>query len=227
MELLLVSATPLEIQPLLAFLEKNYVRHRPYQYQQGDLSVHVLITGVGMASTAFALGRLLSNHAYDLAINVGIAGCFRPDWPLGRVVQVISERFGDLGVEEADGRFTSVFELGLTDGQAAPFREGLLVNEGAGAFGFLPKAHGLTVSRVHGSASSIAQITQAFPEAEVESMEGAAFFYACLLEEVPFLAIRAVSNYVEPRNRDNWEVGLAVKNLNETVQELLQVLAGG
>jgi futalosine hydrolase len=36
----------------------------------------VLITGAGMVPTAFALGRQFSNHKYDLAINLGIAGSF-------------------------------------------------------------------------------------------------------------------------------------------------------
>jgi futalosine hydrolase len=49
---------------------------------------------------------------------------------------------------------------------------------------------------------------------QIESMEGAAFFYACRQAGVPCMQIRAVSNYVEKRNRDNWQIGLAVKNLN-------------
>jgi futalosine hydrolase len=55
-------------------------------------------------------------------------------------------------------------------------------------------------------------------------MEGAAFFYACRKEGVPGLQIRAVSNYVEKRNRDAWQIGLAVKNLNTFAVELLQAL---
>jgi futalosine hydrolase len=50
---------------------------------------------------------------------------------------------------------------------------------------------------------------------QIESMEGAAFFYACRQLNVPCLQIRAVSNYVEKRNRDNWHIGLAIKNLNK------------
>jgi futalosine hydrolase len=55
-------------------------------------------------------------------------------------------------------------------------------------------------------------------------MEGAAFFYACREAGVPCLQIRAVSNYVEKRNRDNWHIGLAIKNLNTFAMDLLKML---
>jgi futalosine hydrolase len=33
-----------------------------------------------------------------------------------------------------------------------------------------------------------------------------------------------VSNYVEKRNRENWKIGLAVKNLNDFAIELIKRL---
>jgi futalosine hydrolase len=58
----------------------------------------------------------------------------------------------------------------------------------------------------------------------VESMEGAAFFYACMIEKIPCAQIRAVSNFIEKRNRDNWNIALAIKNLNETAIEIINNL---
>jgi futalosine hydrolase len=46
-------------------------------------------------------------------------------------------------------------------------------------------------------------------------MEGAAFFYACEEANVDGLQVRAISNYVEKRNKENWNLALAVKNLND------------
>ncbi|MEM9847875.1 MAG: hypothetical protein AAF847_08290 [Bacteroidota bacterium] len=79
----------------------------------------------------------------------------------------------------------------------------------------------MTVNKVHGYEPSIEQITSKYP-VQVESMEGAAFFYAALVSETPFLQIRAISNYVEARNRDNWKLGLAIDNLNEVLVEILK-----
>lgn len=221
MEVLLVSATPFEIAPLLAHLEQNFARHGEGVFQEKNLRVRVLITGVGMVSTAFHLGQLLAQHKPNLALNVGIAGALDRRLDLGDVVCVSTERFADLGVEEADGQFTDLFALGLLAPDQPPFLSGALHSPGAGDVRFLPSAQGLTVNRVHGSAASIAVLRQRYPNAQVESMEGAAFFYACLLAEVPFLQIRSVSNYVEPRNRAGWNIPLAIENLNRTILDML------
>jgi len=53
-------------------------------------------------------------------------------------------------------------------------------------------------------------------------MEGAAFFYVCQLQKIPHIQIRSISNYVEPRNRANWNISLAIKNLNEVLWKLIQ-----
>jgi futalosine hydrolase len=43
--------------------------------------------------------------------------------------------------------------------------------------------------------------------------------------DVPCIQIRAVSNYVEKRNRDGWNIGLAIKNLNTFAIEFLKLYA--
>jgi futalosine hydrolase len=56
---------------------------------------------------------------------------------------------------------------------------------------------------------------------DVESMEGAAFAYACALSAVPYAQVRAISNLVERRNRDAWRMDLAVRNLNRAALRIL------
>lgn len=223
MKVLLVSATPFEIQPLRASLNEHFERISDYYFKKNKLEIQLLITGVGMTYTAFALGNALARQPYDLAVNAGIAGAFNRELEPGAVVHVVSERFADVGVEEADGSFTDVHELGLMDPDLFPFRQGELINEHADAYSFLPKCNGLTVNKVHGSQDSIQAIRRKY-RADVETMEGAAFFLACLLSGVPFLEIRAVSNYVEPRNKDAWDIPLAIENLNSMLISLLEAL---
>jgi futalosine hydrolase len=50
-------------------------------------------------------------------------------------------------------------------------------------------------------------------------MEGIAFHYACKQAKIPFLQIRAISNYVTPRNKSEWEIPLAIQNLNQYLIE--------
>ena len=55
-------------------------------------------------------------------------------------------------------------------------------------------------------------------------MEGAAFFYVCLQEKIPFLQIRSISNYVEKRNKSNWNIPLAIDNLNVVLLDIINSL---
>ena len=79
------------------------------------------------------------------------------------------------------------------------------------------------MNTVHGNDSSIAAVVQRY-QPEVESMEGAGFMYACLVEGVPFAQVRAVSNVVERRNRDAWKLKEAVDSLGVTTLKILDSL---
>ncbi len=45
-------------------------------------------------------------------------------------------------------------------------------------------------------------------------MEGAALHYVCLQEQIPFVQIRSVSNYVGERDKTKWKMKEAIENLN-------------
>lgn len=220
MNILIVSATPFEIAPLLQHLQEQFIALEPSHFQRGELQVAVLITGVGLPLAAYAMGKVLALKKYDLAIHAGIAGAYTRNMKIGDVVEITSDYFSDLGVEEANGDFTSVFTMGLIEPNQAPFTNSELVNPNPG--NFLPHAKGLTVNKVHGFAPSIQAVQQRYA-AEIETMESAAFFYACLMEQQAFLAIRAISNQVEPRNRANWNISLAIENLNSVLIEMLSL----
>lgn len=224
MKILIVSATPFEVQALGANLQAHFTQLGDFHYQGRNTEVHLLITGVGLPLAAFSMGEMLNQNRFDLAIQAGVGGAYDRSLELGDVVEIISDCFADLGVEEKDGRFTSVHEMGLLPRDEHPFREGRLWNMPEVERAFLPKVHGLSVNKVHGYEPSIAAIKQYYPFAQVESMEGAAFFYACLIHSLHFLQIRAISNYVEARNREAWELELALVNLNTTLIELINTL---
>ncbi len=221
MNILIVSATRFEIAPLLARLKKKFVEFEPDRFQRGDLQVHIAISGVGLPLMGYAMGRLLSKQTYTLAVNAGVAGAFNQKLALGSVVQVVEQQFGDLGAEEADGRFLSIHDMKLIEPNQFPFQNGRLINEAAQAFDFLPRVGSISVNSVHGYPPRIQQVQKQFP-VDIESMEGAAFFYACLMDKQPFLEIRAISNYVEARNRANWKIDLAIERLNEVLTEMTE-----
>ena len=216
MHLTIVSATPFEIEPTRQFLIENFQSKDQLSFIKGEQTVQVLITGVGSTATAFSLGQYLSQVKTNLLINAGIAGSFSENHKIGDVLLVERDRFGDLGVEEADGQFVDVYELEMPAPNTPPYKDGWLINSGALEQKFLPTASSITVQKVHGSADSIAKIRNKYP-VDLESMEGAAVHYCALMTGTPFFQIRSVSNLVEPRNKDNWDIGKAIAELNKVL----------
>lgn len=226
MNILLVSATYLEIEPLLThfkFIKQSNQKLRHYEFKNHDIDV--LIPGVGMTFTAYWLGKTLTSKRYDVAINVGLAGTFDDIVKIGEVVNVISDRISELGAEDGE-KFLSLIDMDLLEDEDFELQNGEMINtipiENKYAE-TLKKVKGITVNTTHGDETSIEKVKNLF-QPQVESMEGAAFLYACLLEGISCLQIRAISNKVERRNKDNWDIKLAVKNLTDKSLEILQTL---
>lgn len=222
MQILLVSATQGEITPLVERLGKAISSNK---YYHNSLVVDILVTGVGMTATAFALGKHLVGKNYDLAVNLGVAGAFDRSLKLGQVVEVVTDCFPEMGAENGK-QFLSLTELQLQNANAFPFEEDLIkanLPEEVYQTHRWKKVHGITVNTVHGDESSIANIESMF-QPQVETMEGAAFFYACRMMDIPCIQLRAISNYVEPRNKAAWEVELAIDKLAEETLSLLNDL---
>ncbi len=223
MKILLVMATELEFAPLQRrLLERGYKFDKAGLLVKNQLQISVCITGVGSVATTVRVGQHYARDLPELSINAGIAGSFNPDYKIGEVVEVVSEVFGDLGIEQKDGSFRDLFESGLAVEDRFPFQKGILLKPGS-EVQFLPQAKGLTVNCVHGYKPSIEAVLQKY-DVDVETMEGGAFLYSSLVHEVPFLQIRAISNRVEERNRDSWDIPLALSNLADTVVEMLEAL---
>jgi futalosine hydrolase len=220
----LVSATPFEVAPTIQWLESLSSPGSNNEFTIGSHRISVLVTGVGPVATTWKLAGYLSGRTPDLVINAGIAGAYDRSLALGEVVLVGEEQLADTGAEESDGRLISLFDMNLLDPDEFPYRGGRLVNPDTENVHFLRQVRGLTVSRATGTEASISALTSKYPDAQTESMEGAAVFYCCLLSGVRFLEIRSVSNYVEPRNRAGWNIPLAISSLNDVLKELLQTV---
>lgn len=173
----------------------------------------LLFTGVGMTATAFALGQNLPN-SYHMVVNMGIAGCYDRNIPLGTLLNITKDTFAELGAEDHD-EFLPVDRMGF--GKSSYLQKYTPDFE---QLTHMPQVSGITVNRVHGNAESIRQITERLHPV-TESMEGAAVFYCCAQLGIPCLQVRSISNYVEPRNRAAWQIDLALKNLNEWAIDFL------
>ena len=173
--------------------------------------IDILITGAGIPNTILNLTKHLSHQDYDLAINVGICGGFDNKYNIGEVVEVTDDEFADLGYEDIDGfhSYNNQFNIQTifkTKDQTQ-----------------LQSVKGITVNTVHGNEISIKNIINSV-NPDIETMEGAAFFMVCQRFNIRCIQIRAISNKVEKRNLENWDIGVAIKNLNKELHDIIDAL---
>jgi futalosine hydrolase len=221
MKILIVAATLMEVKLLVDDFEfVNEKSHNFNEYRYEGIEIDVLITGIGTTFAAFHVTEALRQNDYWYVINTGIAGSFTSDLQVGEVVNVVSEEFADLGIEEKD-RFLTLFESGYMDSNEFPFENGLLkAGAGNGSFNF-KNVRGITANIIHGKFSSISAVKEKF-SAHIESTEGAAVLFVCNWLGVPCFEIRAISNYVEPREPAQWNIPLSLENLKNAVFHVLK-----
>ncbi len=209
MNVLLVTATRFELIPFLEELKPlGKLENKIEQYQWEDISLDVLICGVGMVSATYQLTTILLTRHYDYVINAGISGSYHKELKIGTVVNVTSERFSTLGVDR-DNKFQTLFEAGFLKPNQFPYHNGALVNPGSRYIHDLPEVSGITSNTIRISRDKLPDVRRIF-NPDVESTEGGAVFYVCLQRKVPFLQLRAISNYIED---EEWNIPLALENL--------------
>lgn len=207
MQILLLAATQQEISPFIG----------------ANTGTDVLISGVGLPSAMYHLQKRMQQIDYDLIIQAGIAGSFNRGIELGQTLWVKQDSFGDLGTEEKE-IFSPVFDSGLADKNEFPFTNGWLLNESEVTKKIeFNAAKAVTVNKVTDSRLQEQQIISHF-DPDIESMEGAALHYVCLQENIPFLQLRTVSNYVGERDKTKWKMKEAIMNLNTELIKLINEL---
>jgi futalosine hydrolase len=210
MNILVVSATHFEVKPLLDFLGiamPGLGMHNA-NIDFDEKEIQVLITGVGMVNTAFIMGKHVQKK-YDLVINAGVCGAFNRSLELGQLANVTEDVLSEMGAEDGDG-FLTYDQLNLPGDHiySGHNKESYLMVD------ILKKVKGITVNTVHGNVKSIENVVKLY-NPDVESMEGAAFFAACAGVTENCIQIRTISNYVEKRDKEKWQMPLAIKNLND------------
>ena len=84
----------------------------------------------------------------------------------------------------------------------------------------LPQVKAVTINEITTRATRIQQLEQKY-QPVVESMEGAAFHYIALIEKIPYIQLRAVSNMVGERDKLKWKMKEAIQVLNEQLIKIV------
>ncbi|MGQ0738565.1 MAG: futalosine hydrolase [Bacteroidota bacterium] len=213
--ILIISATAKELDTFLN------------QYRQGKswkgYEIDLLVTGVGLTATSSNLTRQIHLKRPGLIIQAGTGGCFDRAVPLGSVVAVKQDRIADEGAIEAK-QLKTVFDLGLRGRNTFPYAGGWLMNRSTEMSKIkLKKVKAISVNCISSSKEMIRLHRDRYHPV-LESMEGAALHYVCLMERVPFIQIRAISNYIGERNKNKWKLKEAIINLNNELISLLNKL---
>jgi len=210
MKIFIVSATSLEFGELKKNLQT--IKH----------DVQFFEHGIGLMMSAFSIAKLTILKP-DLIIQCGIAGCYNNALQIGETVVVKSETLGDTGAEDQDSELDLV-DLKLINPNTFPFHNAKLINPYLDLFSInLKKVNSLSVNLASGSLKTIKQRKLKY-NPDIESMEGASLHYACLSSYIPFIQFRGISNYVEPRNKENWNIPLAIQNYQQHILTFIEQL---
>lgn len=175
--------------------------------------VEVRFSGVGITSSAYATTKIIVEERPDIIIMAGIAGVYEESkYKIGDCVLVTKEHEADLGFFHDDG-FRHISDMScdmnfnIISSLDCPYIKDDMP---------LP----LAVANTMNSAISPFVKTKGV---DVESMEGAPFFYVCIKEGVRFFEVRSISNVVETSHKD-WDYETSIKNMSCGVNLMIDYL---
>ncbi len=193
----------------------------------GAQPVTLLTTGIGATNTAHALTCYLQEQRPQRVVQIGVGGAY-PDSGagVGDLALASKEYYGDLGVRTPNG-WQGAEQIGIavldnghsyyncfpTDEQWVQRAAAALPEALVGAF--------VTVQECTGTDELALERGRCFG-ALCENMEGAAAAHLCALYEVPFAELRAMSNIVEQRRRERWDLRGAAARAQAAAHQLLE-----
>ena len=212
MNILVVAATSIEIKPFLQFIK---AKKRPPD-------IDILITGIGLTAATYSLIKQFAIKKPRLVIQAGVAGCFDLSLPLGEVIIVKQDTIADQSVVELK-KLKTLFNLKLVPQNQYPYKNGWLINPHKKFLQLsgLKQVKGISVNQISTSKEMIKFYRETFNPV-TESMEGAALHYVCLMENIPFIQFRSISNYICERNKKKWDMQDSIINLNNELIKLIE-----
>lgn len=221
---LLVAAAPLEAKAILRGLNLN----DSAVLQTGDTLTldtrfDLLLSGVGKSSAAASTARALTLNPYTSVLSIGIAGALPSENPIEIGQSILASRsyFSDEGIGTPSG-FIPLSEIGF-----APFENNSMgidhTTEMLQLLAPLADHQGTiaTVSWCSGD-DACAQGVVDRTGAIAEAMEGAAVAVAAQLVDPAILTseLRVISNTTGGRDKQVWDLELALSNLSELAKLL-------
>lgn len=191
----------------------------------GDARFDVELAGVGPVSAAARTAVRLQQADYALVVSAGIGGAFPGKSQLGAIVLADNIIAADLGVQTGE-EFLSLekLEFGrcVLEAQKQQTERLLRALEEQG----MPIIRGpvLTVATATGTDAAQQELLKRVPAAAAEAMEGFGVAFAAFEQGIPVIEVRAVSNWVGPRDRSAWKMKEAFAALEKAAGAFAEVL---
>lgn len=217
--ILLVSATEYEIQ---TFLHQYCKRLSNNIWTPKDIKyARILITGIGMVQTTLHLSKILMQYQFEAIVQIGFAGTFKEAVPLGELVYVRQDHFADLGVMKSIHHIEPLYSPNKGHNHAELMVNIPVIPSKKTGFEHLISRHvtGVSVNSCSATLSRANFMIKKF-RAQVETMEGAAFYTVCNEFSIPSMQVRSISNNI-PQQHYNWAINNARKSITEFMAHLL------
>lgn len=223
--ILIIAAMPMETLLLEnAMLQSARIKTGGFEYVEGalgNLRIVVCAGGVGKINAASATAAMIERHRPLLVINTGCAGAYiGSGLSIGDLVVASDEVLADEGIVVEEGwkdlRYMSLPTLDM--GGRLCFNTIPLSKHAsekamqlADYYGvFLMRGRFATVSTCSGTRQRGEELSRHWNTIS-ENMEGAAVAQVCQRYGLDCLEIRGISNLVEERDMEKWEIRRAVE----------------
>lgn len=230
--ILILAAAPLETIILRKKIVDTQVFHcGSVQVFSGELQGQKILLshgGIGAATMAMQLTRLLSEHAPRAVFLCGCGGSYpESGLEVGSLALATEEVFGDLGVATTE-RFIPLDQLELQhkphlvpaihssfllDSELHCWAQKILSKAISGLF--------VTVNCCSGNSDLSNQLQQR-TGGICENMEGAAAAQVCAEFNLPLLELRGISNRTGTHDLRLWDIPLSVKVAQLAIMKLLE-----
>ncbi|VVB95095.1 Futalosine hydrolase [uncultured archaeon] len=229
----LITSTPVESKELRCKIVPRQKEETKTIFEGKLHGKNIVFThcGVGKVNAAHSTTLMLENYDIGFLVLFGIGGAYTPQ-KLGDIAVAESENYGEEGVFTKEGWRPMEF-MGLPllkNGKeyynTFPMEAELskLAAKASKDCGFnVISGNFITVSQCSGTRERGVILRERFGGL-CENMEGAAVAHLCAFYRVPMIEIRGISNMVEDRDLEKWDIVKAASNCSKAVIELVRRL---
>lgn len=228
MKIILLGAMKEEVSLLRSHLEDVVEEGRAlYTYSRGFYKDHEIIiahTGIGKVNAALCTQRLIDLHRPDLVIMVGVAGAIA-DLKIGDVVLATKVAHHDLDYVflEKHAPHIDPVQRGYFHADA-DLMQNVIHGIASKSYGFKVYSGPMVSGEQFIDQEGRKEIIERFDPLTVD-METAGLAHACYRSQIPFLAIRSITDTEEESGDDAFERNYkeARENAQEFVLDVLEI----